>query len=284
MSHVAEGSFPKGSIEHLMTPYMSRWDVFHSLGPVTMCILEAMGWDTIQTCANEPAPPPPTTTTTTTTTPTTTPTTTIKLTTTPKSMPQNQDQDGDTVVDSEDLCSDTKADVLPRRYAVSHYWIWTGSAYQATYGAFKNTDHYATDAHHGCSCFQVLDTLSQVGMSPAHLKKYYRYGCTVGVFKAFHLLVPPPGASSGTVDQADKEEATKYLAAVASDTLTTGYEGEPSDTRPTSLVVGVALGGAVALVALVAVVAVAYRRRTSRGQQVHVPDTTPEATAVSSNV
>ena len=49
-AHLSESSYPAGSPESLMTPYIDRAEVLHNPGPRTLCVLEALGWQTPQVC------------------------------------------------------------------------------------------------------------------------------------------------------------------------------------------------------------------------------------------
>ena len=49
-AHLSESTYPAGTPESLMTPYIDRAEVLHTPGPRTLCLLEALGWQTPQVC------------------------------------------------------------------------------------------------------------------------------------------------------------------------------------------------------------------------------------------
>jgi hypothetical protein len=57
-SHLNETTYPAGSANSLMTPFLSKAEAVHSPGPLTLCMLEAMGWATAQACPPVPPAPP----------------------------------------------------------------------------------------------------------------------------------------------------------------------------------------------------------------------------------
>ena len=57
-AHLDENTYPAGSANSLPTPFLSAAESVHAPGPLTLCILEALGWSTPQDCT-PPAPTSP---------------------------------------------------------------------------------------------------------------------------------------------------------------------------------------------------------------------------------
>jgi len=53
-AHLDENTYPAGDPDSLVTPYLNRAEVIHSPGPKTLCVLEALGWRTPQSCSATP--------------------------------------------------------------------------------------------------------------------------------------------------------------------------------------------------------------------------------------
>lgn len=49
-SHLDEATYPAGTVNSLMTPFVARAESIFSPGPLALCILEATGWSTPQSC------------------------------------------------------------------------------------------------------------------------------------------------------------------------------------------------------------------------------------------
>jgi hypothetical protein len=77
LSHLDEAAFPTGTVDALMTPFLSNGEVLHATGPVTLALLRDIGWST-PTPAPTPTPSP---------TPTPTPTPSPRPTATPTATP-----------------------------------------------------------------------------------------------------------------------------------------------------------------------------------------------------
>ncbi|MGH9225047.1 MAG: hypothetical protein ACRD2W_15005 [Acidimicrobiales bacterium] len=56
ISHFDEAAYPAGSSNSLATPYLNSAEAVHFIGPLALCVLEALGWATVENCA----PPAPT--------------------------------------------------------------------------------------------------------------------------------------------------------------------------------------------------------------------------------
>lgn len=55
-SHLNESSYPSGSPNSLMTPFVARGEAIHDPGPITLCLYEDTGWNTSQLCsASDPS-------------------------------------------------------------------------------------------------------------------------------------------------------------------------------------------------------------------------------------
>ncbi|MDQ4097208.1 MAG: hypothetical protein M3144_04990, partial [Actinomycetota bacterium] len=55
-SHLSEATYRPGHVNSLMTPNLARAEGIHSPGPMAMCMFEAMGWATAESCP--PISPP----------------------------------------------------------------------------------------------------------------------------------------------------------------------------------------------------------------------------------
>ncbi len=51
-SHLNENSYPSGSPNSLMTPFIARREAIHDPGPITLCLFEDTAWTTTQDCGD----------------------------------------------------------------------------------------------------------------------------------------------------------------------------------------------------------------------------------------
>lgn len=49
-AHLDEFTYPAGSANSLATPFLNTAEAVHAPGPIALCMLEAMGWQTVQDC------------------------------------------------------------------------------------------------------------------------------------------------------------------------------------------------------------------------------------------
>lgn len=98
----------------------------------------------------------------------------------------NPDDDGDGVLDDDDLCPDTKAD----EYTVglgTNRWMWNENGWITNSPANKNGNAYGanpgftlTDTY-GCSCIQILDSMREsVGED---FEGHYKYMCSKSIIE-----------------------------------------------------------------------------------------------------
>lgn len=284
-----ETAFPSGTPDAIMTPFIRKNEFIHVLGPLTLCMLEAMGWETTQKCTASNKGPTPTEISTSLTTEDedveeSADTTMIPTSPTSVPLPDHEfaDADGDGVEDSKDLCHHTSKDVLenPNRL---HYWIWDGESFSATFGPHHGTDRYSIHQTHGCSCHQMLDTLSYLGFRRTALSNLYQFGCTVGVFNTFQQKVKPPGniarrddKQTGTVDQEAWDALLEGYVGPPPPVMGADFEedgdGKSNSSATSGLVAGLVVGGVMSLMILIAVIGFRTSRKSVRMPEISLDD------------
>jgi len=100
------------------------------------------------------------------------------------------DDDCDGIINSEDMCSGTIADVPLEKLGINR-WIWGGDAWQTEKSKGKGPMFLPTmEQTYGCSCFQMLSWLN--GNYPdeyGEMNGHYKFGCSTSIIEDFISLL-----------------------------------------------------------------------------------------------
>lgn len=89
------------------------------------------------------------------------------------------DSDDDGVLNDDDLCSETSADILNKELGTNR-WMWNGDSWITNLPKGEGPDFTVTmEDTHGCSCNQILSMMDD------KMKGHWKFGCSKSVMEEF---------------------------------------------------------------------------------------------------
>lgn len=98
----------------------------------------------------------------------------------------NRDDDGDSVQNHKDLCTNTSEHRETfTRMVTTYRWFWNGNALEQKANGSGKTDGTRFTIHDtlGCSCLQILDKLDTG--SEDNYRAHFKFGCSSGLLESF---------------------------------------------------------------------------------------------------